>query len=273
MKKFTLFSLTIALIIGGCAKNKPIETTVLGMWTNYYLIPATLKGKIKDIKELNFWAIEKDGKITKGELMTKKDLDSIGSTPNFIAHFDDIGILIKHDILDGENVVESSVGIVENGKCIRFDNKVKDTTTYYIIPEYDNLGYLVGANVYKPLVDTITGKYIFSHNSKGNFTKYEYFNYKNQKTGYHVISLDEKGNVLISKYFNKADSLRSTMTNTYSDNGSIIKQQVFNERLKSTETWDYKDLKLDNHDNVIESYANVNNGKYKIFVERSFIYY
>ena len=63
------------------------------------------------------------------------------------------------------------------------------------------------------------------------------------------------------------------MTYTYTDNGSIIKQQVYNERLKSTETWDYKDLRLDNHDNVIEYYANVNNGKYKLFVERSFIYY
>lgn len=273
MKKFTLFGLTIALIIGGCAKNKPIETTVLGMWTNYYLIPATLKGKIKSIKELNFWAIEKDGKITKGELMTRKDLDSIGSTPNFIAHFDDKGTLIKHDVLDGENIVESIVGIVENGKCIRFDNIVKDTTTYYIIPEYDNLGFLVGANVYKPSVDTITEKYIFSHDSKGNFTKFEYFNYKGQKTGYNVLSPDEKGNVLVSKYYNKADSLRSTMTNTYTDNGSIIKQQVFNEKQKITGTWDYKDLKLDNHDNVIESYANVNNGEYKIFTERFYIYY
>ena len=273
MKKFIFLSLIIALIFGSCNKNKPVETTILGMWTNYYLIPVTLKGKVKEVKELNYWAIEKDGKITKGELMTQKDLDSIGSTPNFIAYFDDKGTLIKNDNLDGENVTESSIGTFENGKCIRFDNKVKDSTTYYIIPEYDSLGYTIGANVYRPLVDTILSKNIFSHDSKGNFTRFDYFNYKNQKTGYHVLSLDEKGNVIESKYFNKADSLRSSMTNTYDANGSMIKQQTFNVRTKNSETWDYKDLKSDDHGNAIEYYANVNNGKYKIFAERSFIYY
>jgi hypothetical protein len=56
-------------------------------------------------------------------------------------------------------------------------------------------------------------------------------------------------------------------------NGSMIKQETFNVRTKSTGIWDYKDLKLDNLGNEIEYYANVDNGKYKIFVERSFIYF
>jgi hypothetical protein len=273
MKKVIFLSLTIALIIGSCAKNKPIETTVLGMWTDYYLIPNTLKGKIKEIKELNYWAIEKDGKIIKGELMTKKDLDSVVSTQNFIAYFDDKGTLTKYDLLDRDSVIQSHIGTIENGKCIRWDYKLKDSTYYYIIPEYDNLGYLIGATGYRPLLDTLVNKLIVAHDNKGNFTKFEYFNYKNQKTGYHVCSLDEKGNYIEAKYFNKADSLASDMTNIYDDNGSIIKQQVVTEKPKSTVIWDYKDLKLDDHSNVIEYYANIDNGKYKIVVERSYIYY
>jgi hypothetical protein len=63
------------------------------------------------------------------------------------------------------------------------------------------------------------------------------------------------------------------MTNTYDENGNVIKQQTFVEKTKSTEIWDYKDLKLDDHGNVIEYYANIDNGKFKVFVERSFIYY
>jgi hypothetical protein len=236
-------------------------------------MPNTLKGKVKEIKELNYWAVDKDGKTIKGGLMTRKDLDSIGSTPNLKAQFDDKGNLIKYDNLDGENVIQSSIGTIENGKYVRWDNKVKDSTTYYIIPEYDNLGYPVGAKSYKPLVDTLLNNNIFSHDSKGNLTRFEYFNYKNQKTGYHVCSLDEKGNYIEVKYFNKADSLRNVMTNTYDDNGNVIKQQTIVERPKSTVIWDYKDLKLDDHGNVIGYYANVDNGKYKIFVERSIIYY
>lgn len=273
MKKLIFLGLIIPLIIGSWSNKKPVEKTVLGMWTDYYLTPNTLNGKVKEVKEFNYWAVEKDGKITKGKLMTKKDLDSIGSTPNLVAYFDDKGNVIRCDHLNGENVTESNIGTIKNGKYERWDTKVKDSSTLYTIPEYDNLGYLIGAKNFKPLVDTLLYKVVVAHDSKGDFTKYEYFNYKNQKTGYHLCSLDEKGNYVEAKYFNKNDSLVNTLKTIYDKNGSMIKQETFNVKTKSTGTWDYKDLKLDNHGNVIEYYANVDNGKYKIFVERSFIYY
>jgi hypothetical protein len=273
MKKIIFLSLIISLIIGGWSNNKPLEKTVLGMWTDYYLIPNTLKGNVKEVKELNYWAIEKEGKITKGELMTKKDLDSVGSTPNLIAYFDDKGTLTRYNLLDKENVIQSNIGTIENGKCTRWDYKLKDSTFYYIIPEYDNMGYLIGGTGYRPIVDTLVNKLVLTHDSKGNYTKFEYFNNKKQKTGYHVCSLDEKGNYIVAKYFNKSDSLTFTLTTIYDINGSIIKQKTFNERTKSTGIWDYNDLKLDVHGNCIETYANIDNGKYKIIEERSYIYY
>lgn len=273
MKRIIFLSLIISLIIGSCANNKPVEKTLLGMWTDYYLIPNTLKGNVKEVQELNYWAIDKDGKITKGELMTRKDLDSIGSTNNFKAYFDDKGTLTKYDLLSGGNVIESHIGTIENGKCIRWDYKLKDSTSYYIIPEYDNLGQLIGAAGYRPLADTLVNKLVLAYDSKGNCTRFEYFNSKKQKTGYHVCSLDEKGNIIEAKYFNKKDSLTYTLTNIYDKNGSIIKQQTVVEKPKSTGTWDYKDLKFDEHGNWIETYANIDNGKYKIFAERSYIYY
>lgn len=273
MKKIIFLSLIISLIIGSCVNNKHVDNTVLGMWTDYYLIPNTLKGKVKELKELNYWAIDKDGKITKGELMTKKDLDSIGSTKNLKAYFDDKGALTRYDILDSENVIESHIGTIENGKYIRWDYKLKDSTFYYVVPEYDNLGYLIGASGYRPLVDTLVNKMVLAYDSKGNFTRFEYFNNKNQKTGYHTCSLDERGNIIDAKYFNKNDSLTYTLSNIYDKNGNIIKQQTFAEKPKSTGVWDYKDLKLEERGNWIETYANIDSGKYKIFAERSFIYY
>jgi phage-related protein len=135
------------------------------------------------------------------------------------------------------------------------------------------MGYLIGSTGYRPIVDTLVNKLILTHDSKGNYTKFEYFNNKKQKTGYHVCTLDEKGNYIEAKYFNKSDSLTFTLTTIYDLNGNIIKQKTFNERTKSTGVWDYKDLKLDGHGNWIETYSNIDNGKYKIFAERSYIYY
>jgi hypothetical protein len=273
MKKIIFLALIIPIIIGACTKSKPIETTVLGMWTDYYLIPNTMKGQVKEMKEVNFWAIEKDGQITKGEFMTKKDLDSVGSTPNFIVSFDNNGTLTKYDLLDKDSVIQSRTGTVENGRYVRWDYKLKDSTTYYIIPQYDNLGYLTGASGYRPKADTLVNKLVITNDGKGNYTKLEYFNFKNQMTGYHVCLLDEKGNYTESKYFNKADSLVYTFTNTYDENGSIIKQQGYSEKLKTTEIWVYKDIKSDDRGNWIESYANIDNGKFKIFAERTYTYY
>jgi hypothetical protein len=274
MKKIIFLSLIISLIIGSWSNNnKPVEKTVLGMWTDYYLIPTTLKGKVNEVKELNYWAADKDGKITKGELMTKKDLDSIGSTQNLVAYFDNKGTLMRYELLDRENVIQNRLGTIENGKCIRWDLKLKDSTFLYIVPQYDKLGYIIEGSSYRPIVDTLVNKVVLTYDSKGNYTKIEYFNYKNQKTGYHVCSLDKDGNYIEAKYFNKNDSLAYTLTTTYDKNGSIIKQKTFDEKTKSSGIWDYKDLKLDVHGNWVESYANIDNGKYKVFIERSYIYY
>jgi hypothetical protein len=35
-------------------------------------MPNTMKGKVKEIKELNYWATDIDGKLKKGKLMTRK---------------------------------------------------------------------------------------------------------------------------------------------------------------------------------------------------------
>ena len=273
MKKITVFSLTIAFIIGSCARNKPVETTVLGMGTDYMIIPDILNGKVKEIKELNYWAAEKDGKITRGDIMTKKDIDSIQCTPDLVAYFDDNGMLSKYEQLDGEKVILSRILTIENGKWNRIEDKIKDSTTSIFIPQYDDSGYFAGGNSYRPLVDTLTGRIVISHNSNGNYTKYEFYDYKNKKTGSIDFTPDEKGNNLEIKWFNKGDTLTSTMINTYDQDGNLIKQLLVNEKPKSTSTWDYKDLKSDDHGNVVEYYSNVDNGKFKIFTERSFIYY
>jgi hypothetical protein len=273
MKKIILLSLIISLLNGSWVINKPVEKTVLGMWTDYYLIPNTLKGHVKEVKELNYWAVEKEGKIIKGAVMTKKDLDSIGSTPNLAAYFDEKGTLTKYNILDGENVIQTNTATLKNGKYLRWDQKLGDSASYYIIPEYDNKGNLSSAVGYRPRVDTLVNKVVLGYDNKGNFNKIEYYNSKNIKTGYHVCTLDNEGNYIEADYFNKADSLSFTLTSVYDKNGSITKQTTLNVKTKVTGVWDYKDLKTDAKGNWIETYATIDDGKYKIIAERLFVYY
>jgi hypothetical protein len=273
MKKTAFIWGLALLVLAGCNQKKTVEMTTLGMWTDYYLIPTLLKGKVKEMKEINYWAVEKDGRIEKGVLMKRKDLDSIGSTPNMSVSFDEKGTPVKIDHLDGMDIFQSRIATIENGKLKRWDYKIKDSISYYVVPAYDNVGNLTGAAGYRPLVDTLVNKIIITGDVNSKTSKYEYFNQKNTLTGYHVCSLDSEGHILEAKYFNKSDSLMSVLTNIYDKNGSIIKQVTVIEKPKSTSVWDYKDLKLDEHGNVIEYYSSIDNGKYKIFTERTFVYY
>src|SRR5512133_2404198 len=176
MKKIIFLSLILSLLNGSWVINKPAEKTVLGMWTDYYLITKTLKGKVKELKELNYWADEKDGKIAKGAIMTKKDLDSVGSTPNLVAFFDEKGILTKYNTLDGENIMRSDIATIKNGKYVRWDQKLKDNPLYYIIPEYDTKGNLSTVSGFRPLVDTLVSKLVLGYDTKGNFIRFDYYN-------------------------------------------------------------------------------------------------
>ncbi len=273
MKNKILLSLIISLIVGGCTQKKPTEITVLGMWTDYALMPSILNGKVKEVKELNYWAVEKDGKITKGDLMTKKDLDSVGSTNNLKAYFNEDGMMTRYELLDKENILQSRTSTINDGKYARWDYKLSDSAFLYSIPQYDNLGYLIGATGYRQKVDTVVNKQVLTHDGKGHLTMLEYFNYKNERTGYNICSLNKEGDVIDTKYYNKNDSLVLTLINIYDEKEVIVKQEVVREEPKSTSTWDYKDLKVDDHGNWIETYAVIDNGKYKIIAERTYVYY
>jgi hypothetical protein len=273
MKSKIIQLLVISIIIGSCTQKKPAETTVISIGTDYALIPNKLNGKVKELKELNFWAVEKDGKLTKGELMSSKDLDSVSSTKNLKAYFNEAGMITKYEVLDRENILQTRLFMVENGKYSRFEFKIGDSATYYGIPKYDDLGYLIEATVYRPVVDTVVNKQVMIHDGKGNYTKYENFNSKDIRTAYQNVALDEKGNVLEVSFYDRFDSLRFSIKNIYGEKDNIIRQETNIEKPKSMVTWDYKDLKLDDHGNWTEEQALIDNGKYKIIIERTFVYY
>jgi hypothetical protein len=274
MKKITIYWILAIFIAWGCTQNKLVEKTIFGIGTDYVYFPEVLKGKIKELKETNYWAVEKDGKITKGNPATWKDLDSVGSTKNLVAYFDNTGILTKYDLLDENNVVRNSTVVtIENGKWGRWEFKTKDSTYQYMISEYDSKGYFAGGKVFSAKVDTLVSRFVITNDDKGNYTKIENFNFKNQKGYYQVFTLNELGKVIETKFFNKYDTLRQTFVNTYNDKGNLATQKVYVEKPKTIESWDVQDLEFDDHGNVLLIYSNIDKGKFKLVAERTYIYY
>ena len=274
MKRITIiWSLTI-IFVWGCSQKKPVEKTILGMGTDYVYFPQVLNGKIKELRETNYWASEKDGKISKGNPATWEDLDSAGSTRNIVAYFDNTGSLTKYDLVDENNVIRySTIGTIENGKYVRWVDKLTDSTYQYTIPEYDSQGYLIGGKSYRPIVDTLMTSFIITNDEKGNYTRIDFFNFKNQLRGYQAFSLNELGQVIETKFFTRDDSLMQTFVNTYDDKGLLNTQKIYIEKPKSTISWDVQDLEFDDHGNVLLIFSNIDEGKFKLVAERTYVYY
>lgn len=273
MKKITSIWI-LAIILACCTRQKTDEKTILGMGTDYVYFPEVLNGKIKEVREINYWAVEKDGKITKGTPATWKDLDSVGSTKNLVAYFDNMGSLTKYDLLDENNVIRNStIAISENGKVVRWDFKLNDSTYQYMIPEYDSQGFYVYGKFYKPLADTLLRRVVITNDKKGGYTRFEYFNFNNQKGSYQIFILNDLGKVIETKFYTRDDTLRQTFMNTYNDKGSLSAQKILIEKPKSSIAWNVQLLKADEHDNSLLVYNNIDEGKFKLIAERTYVYY
>lgn len=274
MNRNTFICGLVMLIASGCAHQKADDKTVLGMGTDYVYFPETLTGKIKELRETNYWAIEKDGKITKGSPVSWKELDSVGSTKNFTAHFDEMGNLTQYDLVDENNVVRNSnIGKIQNGRLIRLEFKSKDSTTQYATASYDSRGYFAGGKIFHPYKDTLLLSFIITNNEQGKYTKLEYFDFKNQKGRYMTFALNDQGKVYETKFFNKYDTLKQTFHNSYNGKGFLATQTAKTEKPESVVTWEVQDLLFDDHNNWLQCYSNVDKGKFKLLAERTYVYY
>ncbi|MBE0653705.1 MAG: hypothetical protein IH594_07900, partial [Bacteroidales bacterium] len=87
MKTSKMFLFLVLVLFSGCKGDEPVKTVTLSFYTPYQDIPEKLNGQIKSVKEMNYWAIEKNGNFEPGELITRKDRDSLQWSSDFTAYF------------------------------------------------------------------------------------------------------------------------------------------------------------------------------------------
>jgi hypothetical protein len=281
MKAITFIYISAIVIIVGCSQEIPDKKTILSCG-EYGFSPEILKGKVKKFKEQNYWAIEKDGKITKGDLITWKDIDSLGLSHSFIVYFDNSGLATRYDLLyDDITIKFSSIYTYANGKCIRRDDIPRDSTKlswfmqskYWIPLSYDVSGHLISGADFRTKVDTLMERQIFTYDDKGNITKMEFFDSRNNKWESRIFAYNAKGNVTQMKFFGKNDSLVYTVLSEFNDAGFLTKIDLVNENPRIVTKCVIKDISFDDQGNLLKYFSNIEDGKYKILSERSIIYY
>jgi len=236
MKNVLLLLLAITFLIAGCAPKKPTEKTVLSWGTPYFGTPEALNGKVKELKHITYWAIEKDGKVEKGAIISLKQRSDSGWSQDFTAYFNEGGLLTRCDYLGDNSVIQSSVSTeIENGKIVKEKWSISDTLRSIANFKFDEKGHIVEVSRMSAMPDTLMFKYLITNNEKGNpilgkilITTKEVFNGKSE------LKWDENGRVIETVYYNSKDSLTSRMVMTYNKQGFLETQKFYNKTGKLT---------------------------------------
>ena len=272
MKNLVTFLLMLAFIAVGCQQPEPeIHTVDVGFFTPYALYPETLNGKIKQLTERNYLAVEKDGNVIKDERLNKESRDSLSWTRDFRLSYNEDGMMTKLEYLDENDKTTSMDEITLKDKNIISGNYTHlDTLRHIFRVSYDEDGRISNYEMFQLPQDSLSWFAKIFYDDNGNHKEWVMFNAQGDQTGKFVFSINPEGRRSGYKFFNKEDSLSFEQQFTYNEQGVLQKQVLINKkREKSISEYEYK---YDDHGNWIRGEAKSSDGK-RIITERDIVYY
>jgi len=235
MKKL-IFTLTLVILMAiGCMNNKPAEYTILGDYTPYDAIPEKLIGKVEKIVEKNYWTIPDGDIFKKSNSITIKDRDSINWTNDFEVIFDVTGGLLSCNYIDEndksirkwellrENGLLTSAKATEND-TVRMIQRIKCNTG----GEFTEIGY------YRPVADTLVGKFIITNSEEKDTVTYQYYNYEGGIGGKMIFLYNDGGQFLRRETYNKDGAYTGSIEVKYNDKGKMSELAFYDKDKKST---------------------------------------
>jgi len=272
MKKLLLFSLVGLVLSFGCAKEDKEKTTVLYFFTPYGNCPEYLNGKVKSVKEINYWAVEKNGKFMEGDTLSAKERDSLRWSYDFAAFYDELGLLTRIDY-SGQNAKVNS-WIVENDKklLVKATWFVADTPKIYVKLIYDDRGYNKEYQCFSSKNDSLLNKYLIATNDKGQIVGVTAFDNRATCLSKSKVQWNDSSRVVGYYTYSSSDSLRSGFKTMYNHRGFYTSQELVNAKNEVSRVIMSKYLDYDKHGNWLWALI-YDNGKPSFMVKRIYDYY
>jgi hypothetical protein len=272
MKKLVLFLIAVVFSVAGCKNNKPVESTILGVYTPYQMSMEKLNGKVEKVIETNYWAIPDGESYKKGEKMTRKQLDSLNYTSDFEATFDDAGDLVSCVMIDeNKKTINKWELVKENNVLSKATYTYKDTIRSYHMLKCNTKGEIIEVNVFRPVVDTLTSSWIITKSPDGDKVTYEVLNYKG-KHSYENILLYNKANQFLGyQAYNKEGKYNGGSEIKYNDQGKISGLIFYDKDKKATAENSFI-YEYDSRGNWIKSVCKDTKG-FAVIGERTYKYF
>lgn len=270
MKKFVLPFLVLAGFIFCYSTPEKPKRTLLYNYTPYDYAPEFLNGQVKSVKELSYWAIDNNGTIEKGALVTTKEKNELRYTLDYIAQFDNDGNITECKYFLDDNKFNIWDVECSDGKVVKATYTGNDTLRGYQSIDYDGLNKKI--SVFRLPEDTLVRNVNVFNNKAGIVNRSEIYNHENELLYYELYKTNEINRITEFKRYNAKDSLLTVFHMTYNDKG-------FNSGLKSFDgngdvDWDgkFEYLSYDEYGNWT-SMLTSNDGELKFVMEREYDYY
>jgi len=270
MKKNVFFIFVLTALIWSCSTPETQkEKTILGLYTPYGFFQETLNGRVKEVKEQNYWAIEKDGEIIAGKPVTIADRDSVNWTKDFIVNFNQSGLVEKSLTLDENEEVLGSWEVSNKDDLTSAAWIEKDTIRNYFntISKSESMSRMEYKNA---IEDTLLNSLELEFDENGNYATLKFFNFKNEPTVTYVYSYSPEG-FLNGYTWSRNDTIRGGMNFTTNQQGFTETQEVFNKMTGKSSLHKYE-YEYDEMGNWIK-YVAFSDNKPQIVAKRIYNYY
>ena len=236
MKKLIPVFFVVMILATGCPQpEQEVHPVEIGLFTPYAIFPEFLNGKVKEVIEKNYQGIEKDGKMIKGERLTKEARDTIKWSNDFRVNFDENGTLLECVKIDeNDEIIDKQTLTVEEGKILKGLYTKNDTLRNYSMLLYDDAGQILKIEQYRMPADTIIWSVQFITDELGNVREWQFLDTGGNPTTKYIFTVDQAGSRTGYKYYNSEGELAFEERFTYNDKGSMVKQVMINKAGEET---------------------------------------
>lgn len=272
MKTINLVILCFLLLISGCTTPETEKTTVLQYYSPYRNAPEFLTGQIKSIKEYNYWAVENNGVMVKGDIISRIERDSIMWSYDFACFFDEEGLLNKTIYsIDNEEIGIWNLEYTNNliSKAVW---SIQDTVRFYHIHHHDENNFLSSGEDYNGLNDSLVNKLKFKCNDAGFITESKVYNANNDLLNTYTYLRDKNNLTKELARHNKSDSLMYTYLWTYNEKGFYVNLKKIDANNQIARSYTVEYTKYDEMGNWTGLIINEED-RIRIIAERTYEYY
>ena len=234
--------------LSSCKESAPPDKTVLAEFTPMYRSPMILNGKVKSFKWRTYWAKEKDGKIIKGDIITRLERDSLSFASDFNLELNEDGLTTKWEWITYNGEINYNEPEIVDGKIIGGTNFINGTFRNYYKREYDDSGRVLKGHVYRYGVDTLIRTVDFIYLENGSLDEVINNNYKGEITGKSKFMWKDQDHVSEHQRLNGNGELVSSMKPEYDESGNFI-----------SVTYDYPNVRLTKYDSKDQEFDDMGN--------------